>query len=420
LDSDSQGFTTGDRITGFAIITCPVDTPVSGVSIDFVGTSQTTVDRSITAAADRRTQACHRFLRLSQPDLQQQYPSDSILRAGKTHKFPFEFVVPEQLLPLVCRHPASVEAIRDYHLQLPPSLSDNEGNADDATPTMADIQYEVSVKLRGSTSKTSPRTTDDEDVLASKSKSIWVVPRNPDMPPVDTSHSEYVLQEEKTLKDGSMLLIEAVEPQPLQLESAAVSGGSALLKVALKYIPGKGRSVSLPTIDASTTDLKVTTYYRGAAQQYIPSKTSWTIDPLEGRFSKSVKLLQGNAIEAEWSKQQDGASHGTYYTTSLMVPMLLPAVRRLAPTFHSCLISRVYKLKLRLKATAAGSHVNMELQVPLQISSASLVRAKCHQPSKPEQEREDEYLAALLGEDCRLQATNECDEPAPEYFLHGP
>lgn len=150
LQSKRKVYSTLDRIQGFVTVTPLGDVPFDDIDIDFVGTSRTYVERLTTAAAvSGRSQAFHQFLRLSQPGVAQYYPADQILRAGQEYKIPFVFVVPQQLLPRACSHHVTIDAVKDAHVQLPPSMGDYEGSKkqDDYAPEMASIRYGVYTKI---------------------------------------------------------------------------------------------------------------------------------------------------------------------------------------------------------------------------------------------------------------------------------
>jgi hypothetical protein len=62
-----------------------------------------------------------------------------------------------------------------------------------------------------------------------------------------------------------------------------------------------------------------------------------------------------------------------FYTASIIVPITLPPGKAFVPTFHSCLISRIYALELCVSyqtpnANALASSVT--LKIPLQVTSA--------------------------------------------------
>lgn len=75
--------------------------------------------------------------------------------------------------------------------------------------------------------------------------------------------------------------------------------------------------------------------------------------------------------EREGSKQEKGAAAGISYTAEISLPLSLPSEKstRWLPSFHSCLVSRIYTLELSL-SLANGTIVpntSLSLKVPIRI-----------------------------------------------------
>ncbi|KAI7633257.1 hypothetical protein KC322_g22427, partial [Hortaea werneckii] len=71
-----------------------------------------------------------------------------------------------------------------------------------------------------------------------------------------------------------------------------------------------------------------------------------------------------------------------YYTARLLVPITLPNHKAFVPTFHSCLVSRQYALKLDLSISGTGGIApSLDLKLPIQISQAG--RQDNHSPERP-------------------------------------
>lgn len=65
------------------------------------------------------------------------------------------------------------------------------------------------------------------------------------------------------------------------------------------------------------------------------------------------------------------ASTGVYYTTSIVVPITLPKDKAFVPTFHSCLVSRIYTLRLSVSYRTLYASVvdpSVLLKVPVQLT----------------------------------------------------
>ena len=362
LPTKKDSYTTNDRIDGYATVTAQSDTSFTSIDIQFVGSSRTQVDRSLTAAGERRSGAVHRFLKLRQPGVSLSLPRDYILRANEEYTIPFEFTVPSELLPQSCKHKKESMIVEDAHLQLPPSLSDCEGRADRLAPVMADIQYGVLVQIHGRQDKVDP-------LITSRLRSIWLSPTTIALPPTYETRAsdESKLHMAKTIKcapyGGNHGTVTAVtsEPAPLDLNNAT---GGTFINLSLRYDQGKCKNATFPPeVHSISTTLEGTTYYSTSGQQTFPSRAAWASDQTLGMYNKSIKLASMSSSKVAW----ESSCYSGGRTASLQVPITLDSDKIIVPTFHSCLISRVYHLQIRLKFKGSGMSTGIELRVPLQI-----------------------------------------------------
>ena len=99
-------YTSLDEIKGEVSITATTETKFDDIYITFEGSTRTFVEKiATTSPTNARTEAFQNFLRLVQPMDDADVPEDRILQAGKTYRYPFTFVVPQNLLPQSCTHP---------------------------------------------------------------------------------------------------------------------------------------------------------------------------------------------------------------------------------------------------------------------------------------------------------------------------
>lgn len=408
LNNKRTTYTTLDKLEGVVNITAPTDTSFDDVEIEFVGTSRTYVERLTTAAAiSGRSEAFHQFLKLQQPRMQQHYPENKILEAGKTYSFPFLFVVPQQLLPRVCQHRVVSPSLRDQHLQVPPSFGDRDGALkkdalDDMVPDMASIRYGVFArvsKMKPAESGTT-RTT-----IISKARRLRIVPASDEQPPLDVSSddAEYTMRKERTIRKGVLkgkqgtLVMQASQPPSMRLRARSDSEQQpSMATIMLRFDPADEKA-SPPRLGSLTSRLKVCTYFACTARQCMPSKHASLMDLSQGLHSEQLSLSSRCVANVEWTKhdpnkletlerrdsaysemsaidgslpEPSGSYKGnSYYIAKLLVPINLPTSKAFVPTFHSCLISRVYQLKLELGMQSVNLGGAIDLKVPLQISS---------------------------------------------------
>lgn len=421
LRSKRNVFTTMDKLDGHVTITAPVDCYFDDIEIEFVGTSRTFVERLTTASAvSGRSEAFHQFLKLSQPNLQFHYPEHMVLKAGQTYTFPFIFAVPEQMLLKICQHHVNSPAVRDAHLQLPPSFGDKDA-ADsheahkDMAPDMASVRYAIFAKLIRN------KPTDEGSVktqIATKARRVRVIPAAAEQPPVniDGPENDYIMRKEKSVKKGLLknkigrIVMETQQPKsfclpaPRRSTEPLVEGEdqvTTLAKIMLRFDPAD-ETQKPPKLGALASKLKVTTFYASSARKDFPSKAAPTVDTTQGIHTETLNLSSRCMAAAEWCKhdpanpeaqnadarRRDSATsvnsaYGagftpkpseayngkTYYTARLMVPITLPSHKTFVPTFHTCLVSRIYSLNLNLAISNAGIGPNIDLKVPVQVSA---------------------------------------------------
>lgn len=412
FSSKKKTYTTFDRIEGTVTVIPQVDTNFDSIDIEFVGTSRTYVERLTTAAASSgRSEAFHQFLKLQMPGLHQSYPEDLVLRAGKIYDFPFVFVVPQQLLPRVCQHTVDSDAVRDAHYRLPPTFGDkglsSAKGSDDMAPDMASVRYGVFAKI------SELRTKGGEawrSTLASKARRLRVIPAVEEQPPLDvhTEDGEYMMRKEKSIRKGLLkgklgtLTMESAQPAAFKMKSYnnPDSKMATMATVMLRFDPVEENSAP-PKLGNLASKLKVTTYFASTARNSFPSKQLSMFDLTQGLHSEQLTLSSRCVQNVEWTKQEASPSltlerrgstlssssletgdipepseaykGGIFYTARLIVPVTLPTNKAFAPTFHSCLISRTYALKLDLGISSVGLGSAMEVKVPVQISSQELV-----------------------------------------------
>ncbi|QDS70841.1 hypothetical protein FKW77_005177 [Venturia effusa] len=418
-DSYVTSFSTLDKIEGFARITAKKDTRFDELQISFVGITNTYVDKmSSSTTMSGRTKAVHRFLKLEQPIREAQLPHHKVLEAGKEYKFPFTFVVPQQLLPLACVHKISHATIRDAHLQLPPSFGDpilsgyGPTLLDDMAPDMTKITYSIKVKLL-------EEEGDESSTIVETTKKLRIKPAFEEQPPldIDGKHEDYCHRQEKTIRKGVLkgklgrLVIEASQPKSFLLPAVpageAIPAVSTMAKVVLRFDPAT-ESCPPPRLGSLSSKLKVSTYFATTPRQALPTRTQMNYDMTQGYISDMLQLSSMCVASVEWQKHDASESpearrastlstmsamtvgtntlspgvipdasssykDGSFYTASILVPSSLPTSKHLVPTFHTCLVSRQYALHLNLSTHGQPLGPSVTLKLPIQISSEGSV-----------------------------------------------
>ena len=346
--------------------------------------------------------AFHQFLKLRQPISESSYPQPRILEPGRTYDFPFVFVVPQQLLPRVCKHEVQHESIRDCHLQLPPSLGTVTAH-DDMGPDMAKIQYQIAVRITAANDISSTPKN-----LATRMKTIRIVPTVDEQPPVNIlGDSDYILRSERSIKKGvfkgklGTLVIEAEQPKSLRLPKSydpEETTVSTVATVKLRFDPADAKSQP-PRLGSLSSKIKTTTWYATGARMDLPKKKDVLFDHRQGSHSINIGLSSRCMGSVEWTSRTESptteealtrrdsglSAHQeipkypspstnykgqSFWTAEIVVPVALPKDKHFVPTFHGCLVSRTYSLGLSLGIHSAGvGFPSVDLKLPLQISA---------------------------------------------------
>ncbi|KAH0541743.1 hypothetical protein FGG08_003835 [Glutinoglossum americanum] len=442
LNDDEQGqcilsYSTFDKIEGEVSITAPHDARFDDIIIAFEGNTKVFVESLSPHAAASRTDANHRFLRVTQPIPSSSYPVPRVAEAGRTYEFPFSFVVPPQLVEQICRHQTESDRVHVEHLQLPPSLggsslaSDGAVLLDDMAPDMARISYAIKVKIVRN------RESDGKLItVAEKARKVRIIPASEEHPPLnaeDGNGEGYILRREKDLRKGvfkgklGRLAMETAQPSSLRLPTAKSGGNpqaTTMATVKLRFDPAD-RNTPPPKLGSLVSKLKVHTFYSTRPMNALPSKEDPFYALHRGIYSDAVQLSSRCIESVRWeqraetdedrrdsclstftsatnsssstssSRRRSSAAprNGIFHTAEILVPITLPKCKAFPPTFHSCLVSRIYVLDLALTAHAPGgssiSASSLTLKVPIQISAAGNTS---HYPQEPGVHELEEYF----------------------------
>lgn len=334
--------------------------------------------------------ACHRFLKLVQPMDEASYPTPRILEKNRVYIFPFTFVVPDRLLPQICAHPKCNAQIEGAHTVLPPSLTMLAGHGKAlfnayVALEICRITYFVKVTIRR---KAQAHVGNGPmEALAALAKDVRIVPAVDEAPPLITSGSPlmYCIRSERVVRRGFMrgklgrLTAAVSQPKPIELQPPNCKAEDSVIGTVvimhLRFDPF-GDSQQPPRLKMVRKKLKVSTFFgvdpwedyphstelakartgRGAYLESVPlsslcvASAPWTEHLafrddtlcLDSKQSTSPDLLCASTSAAPFT------GSNKYYTTSIAIPITLPRNRAFVPTFHSCLVSRVYSLDLSI------------------------------------------------------------------------
>ncbi len=446
-DAFCPTYTSLEPIQGEVTITASSDMSFDGLYITFEGSIKTYVEIASSSPTNERTKAFHTFLRLVQPMDDAAFPEPRVIEAGKTYRFPFNFNVPEQLLPQSCKHPKAENFSENTHLRLPPSLGDpmvaavGKSLMDDMAPDMGSVAYSIRGRMTGGRG-----TCGKIRVIAEASKKLRIIPAVPEDPPLTADggmNEDYKLRKEKTIKKGFLkpklgrLVIQSAQPTSLRLppvRSESEAPVTTMATVNVRFDPAD-ESCQPPRLNNLQAKLKVATYYASVPMRELPTNSNdFRFSSIQGLYVETLNLSSRCLSNQQWEKCEASTSGrrdsgwsspkpdipepscaykgGSFYIASIMVPISLPKSNRVfVPTFHSCLLSRIYAIDLSLSIQPPSATVTspvLHLKVPVQISS----------------ERNPKALPAISAEEAAAIASREANAffnprsiapPSPEY-----
>lgn len=291
----------------------------------------------------------------------------------------------------------------------------------DLAPAMCRISYCVratlSRKVDGGT--TAPASRKRKKTLGSMFRKVRLVPAVEEEPPLSIPDNgvapdwQYCMRKEKDVRRGwtrskrGRLVVTAAQPKPIQVHPRSTGedvdgAGDVVDSVAtlqLRFDPADdNRNEQPPALSTVGTKLTASTFFSAHPWMDFPSPMracSWA-QLGRGMYVGSVPLSTRCVASAPWTKHYEfdsaerrdslysassmGSGSGAdssakpLYTASVVIPITIPKSKRLVPTFHSCLISRVYGLELNVSYNTGSSTKSLlghtaSLRIPIQVTS---------------------------------------------------
>ncbi|KAH7035703.1 arrestin [Microdochium trichocladiopsis] len=388
-------YSTASPIAGHVSITCAADTPFDRVNILLLGIARSRIDGvNIPQITE------HTFLKLEMPIPAASYPVPRVLEAGATYKIPFHFIIPQALTTSACNHRVVNGAVHEHHTRLPPSMG--AWDRDDLAPAMAQVDYTVRARL----------LRDDAAHTAKVfeiSHPINVLPQADEDAPLSVSPKDaiYAMSKTKTLRKSilsaktGVVTVSATQPPPAMASVDGRSVNETSVSVDLQFEPANAETLP-PKVAITASKITAQTFWSASGVASLPNLGDGLRYQSDGRgsFPATVNLASAAAQEHGWTQHNreqarrdsgygsetasdsEGANtkrsskkaaakkaSPVYHSTRVQVPVTLPAHKKMfIPTFHSCIVSRVYVLNLSVTLTSGnGSTVHTTLSVPLQI-----------------------------------------------------
>lgn len=406
---EERVFTAFERITGRLLLTPRADTAFDDLTIKLSGTSRTYGRRVVPQAPNARTvTTAHRFLELTQPGLVFDFPTDRVFRNGRTYEFPFQFAVPDRMLPSTCRHPVRSPRVHHIHTSMPPSFGDQDhGRAVDYSPRNVSVTYSIVGEV---TRLGSPDECPSSSLIASASKRIRFIPTQapPTLPPVSWTEvfsfrNEVALKKFWTRPAGKLAITSVKcttfsvrEPQS-ELWNSHISGQ---VRVKLAFFPDCNNNIKPPGHIKVNGILRSETISAVRPIPQLPSDQAWDGPELDRHAAPAV-IMSSKAIDRIiWSQHSKYGTissddalpcydtllprnptntlrHRSYHSTEIVISLGAAIGFSLVPSFDSCLVSRNYSVELKLSMhSSAISSSAVRFTIPVRVAVEQSISRK--------------------------------------------
>ncbi|KAH8681007.1 hypothetical protein BX600DRAFT_428978 [Xylariales sp. PMI_506] len=390
-------YTSSSSVSGHVTIEPVKDTDFDKVQILLLGQNKTRLLEGVHSASSSTS---HTFLKLEMPIFNTDYPEPRIYEAGCKYNIPFHFVIPNYLTLNACNHSPSGDPVHDQHLCPPPSMGSWDG-FEDFSPEMAKVEYSIIVRIfqdLGGKRVKAMETT----------RLINVLPAFSEQAPLDITSRDklYKMSKTKSLRKSLLsgktgtVTVSARQPGAVMLSSDGRSASSTKLQLQLTVERTSTKSqVIPPRITSVSSKISAITYYSAGAMNTLPhmggsnrhlgaqsrgsytsttslcstpvQKMKWThgdCQQFRRNSGSSVSDSECSLYSNDSTGQNRAGGTGAAFFANLEVPIQLPLGKKMfLPTFHSCILSRVYVLSVTVSVSSGGSNTNLTLVLPLQI-----------------------------------------------------
>ncbi|KAH7008974.1 arrestin [Ilyonectria destructans] len=355
----SKTYSCGSAINGTIVFTPRNDTPVHMIRVSLVGTARVTCQD-----LEYEKRSTHFFLRTEMVVPESAYPEPRVFKRGEMYSFPFWFVIPNHLTSNACTHPVASDSVRNSHSLLPPSMGTWERDDMGASITQVEYSVQASIETDSQPCKKAPVAVDKHI--------INVLPYLPEEPPLSIHkvNIQYALEKTKKVRKNlfsspeGRITATAVQPKAVNLDSDGYGSSESTVLIDLTFEPLSPSAIP-PEINTLSASLQTQTWSRQAPSVNYPNMSL-----LQDAYTNHTPLFSRRQVQAVWTPSTkeakgDDSSETIPYSTKVRVPFNLPISRKMfLPTFHTCLVSRTYKIDLAL----AVGNSTLRLIVPLQIA----------------------------------------------------
>lgn len=408
--STEKPYTPGDHIEGFVSINTAGEVPPGRLVVILQGIwASRCIARRVTKALSgkssigvdqamvSRSKSEQIFLKSNRTFDPMDYTDFEVIEGLRTYRFAFSFELPTTLPLRVCKHRTQSLAVYESHLRIPPTMGNAYGDPSGPTYPTDKLACSVQIAYTIHAMLYSPSTRGSHASVASEIKPIQIIPSFDPEPPREAFGSQlYCTFRERNFKDRlwtrhtGRLTVSASQPEPLKLgyiNPTELQNPCTTAVIDLNF--DQEGSSNPPQLCSLTTRLTAVTFYGEVPWESYPDllvgKCSfadygrgmdWKVMPISKMCVESVRWIEKPAYSpcdqfppphlALGSESPSTIQHAV----SIVVPITAPKDVYLVPTFHSCLISRVYLLEFSISYKQSDSRIltsHLSLRVPIQI-----------------------------------------------------
>ncbi|OJJ84618.1 uncharacterized protein ASPGLDRAFT_1516534 [Aspergillus glaucus CBS 516.65] len=381
LLTDSQrSYGIHDRIEGTISFTPQQLLAPDQLNLSFKGTTTVSMDTNETNIPLPPSAASQTFLRMQQPLTELPHSKPASLEIGTTYLLPFDFIVPAEIPHNVCRHSHRHEQVHWEHCQLPLSMGQRsirqlkDSIVDDMAPEGIDITYSICLRVFESCRKTGIIRT-----IAEWRHPVHIRSSRKERPPllIPWESRYYCLSKEKKVIGGwcprELGTLSVKTAQPAAVQSHRQFGLLTTTITANLQYTTSARSPP-PELQSTHPQLNILTFSSLEPWPDFPDLIDSSMYPYHNRLNMRMMPLQPCQLGAlEWQtsiSEKDLRQESTTYTASVQVSVILPDKTAYIPTFLSCLVARIYSMKLSFLYRVEGQWgktSKITVTVPVQI-----------------------------------------------------
>lgn len=348
LPDKERVYQLGDLLIGELVI-CPTeDIAVDIITVDFLLVESTTMSEGHRMPrVVRKTSVCQNHVP------RHCLPSDLVLKHGFQYTFPLSILIPYSLPPTACDQSSH----SDMHSLLPPALgaafdySMNLNHPDDLPDACARISYGLRARL-----------THDTVKVKDSFYSVNFAPAYP----MDEFLPDYAgdYTSSKSIKRGILRRTQ------LGKCSLSVSDPTTNLKISRSHPATLDLDVNFTPSHSGDNppEIHKMTYRIRSFTYLTPSRLKRPPKNCPNRMKPCVQTVCRRKFEMKqlnWKRSaNDNANGRKSYSALAHLPLFLPDVEKVVPTFSTCLISRHYEVEVQLFLDS-HSNESIVLQVPL-------------------------------------------------------